>query len=105
MRRLPPRPHIGHRRASQRRDLLDRPPRHLEELLRSVENELDLAGVEPRDPDDVLRAATDDIATVDMTGKQIAGAKKVALMASRTNTLLSIPMLMCMVGHMHTLPF
>jgi uncharacterized membrane protein len=35
----------------------------------------------------------------------VASAKKVALMASRTNTLLSIPMLMCMVGHMHTLPF
>jgi len=27
------------------------------------------------------------------------------LMASRTNTLLSIPMLMCMTGHMHGLPF
>jgi len=36
---------------------------------------------------------------------EIAGAKKVALMASRTNTLLSIPMLMCMTGHMHGLPF
>jgi uncharacterized membrane protein len=36
---------------------------------------------------------------------EIAGAKKVALMASRTNTLLSIPMLMCMVGHGHGLPF
>jgi uncharacterized membrane protein len=26
-------------------------------------------------------------------------------MASRTNTLLSIPMLMCMIGHGHGLPF
>jgi uncharacterized membrane protein len=33
----------------------------------------------------------------------IASAKKVALMASRTNTALSIPMLLCMVGHMHAL--
>jgi len=32
-------------------------------------------------------------------------AKFVALMASRTNTFLSIPMLMCMVGHGHGLPF
>lgn len=42
---------------------------------------------------------------VDATADQIPGAKKVALMASRTNTLLSIPMLMCMTGHMHGLPF
>jgi uncharacterized membrane protein len=35
----------------------------------------------------------------------IPGAKKVALMASRTNTLLSIPMLMCMIGFNHGLPF
>ena len=34
-----------------------------------------------------------------------ASAKVVALMASRTNTLLSIPMLMCMVGQGHGLPF
>jgi uncharacterized membrane protein len=33
----------------------------------------------------------------------IAGAKKVALMASRTNTALSIPMLLCMVGFGHGL--
>lgn len=33
----------------------------------------------------------------------IAKAKFVALMASRTNTLLSIPMLMCMVGYGHGL--
>jgi uncharacterized membrane protein len=42
---------------------------------------------------------------VDASADQIASAKKVALMASRTNTLLSIPMLMCMVGHAHGLPF
>jgi uncharacterized membrane protein len=33
----------------------------------------------------------------------IAAAKKVALMASRTNTALSIPMLLCMVGFAHGL--
>lgn len=33
----------------------------------------------------------------------IAGAKKVALLASRTNTALSIPMLLCMVGFAHQL--
>jgi uncharacterized membrane protein len=33
----------------------------------------------------------------------IAGAKKVALLASRTNTALSIPMLLCMVGYAHAL--
>ena len=33
----------------------------------------------------------------------IAGAKKVALLASRTNTALSIPMLLCMVGYAHQL--
>lgn len=42
---------------------------------------------------------------VDASADDIAKAKKVALMASRTNTLLSIPMLMCMTGHMHGLPF
>lgn len=31
----------------------------------------------------------------------IAGCKKVALLASRTNTALSIPMLLCMVGFAH----
>lgn len=41
---------------------------------------------------------------VDATDEEKAKAKFVALMASRTNTLLSIPMLMCMVGHMHGLP-
>ncbi len=33
----------------------------------------------------------------------IAGAKKVALLASRTNTALSIPMLLCMIGYAHGL--
>lgn len=42
---------------------------------------------------------------VEASADEIAKAKKVALMASRTNTLLSIPMLMCMTGHMHGLPF
>lgn len=41
---------------------------------------------------------------VDATEAQIAKGKVVALMASRTNTLLSIPMLMCMSSHMHGLP-
>ena len=41
---------------------------------------------------------------VTATPEEIAKAKVVALMASRTNTLLSIPMLMCMVGMMHGLP-
>jgi uncharacterized membrane protein len=35
----------------------------------------------------------------------IASAKKVALMASRTNTALSIPMLLCMVGFAHGVAF
>ncbi len=35
---------------------------------------------------------------------EIAKGKFTALMASRTNTFLSIPMLMCMVGQMHQLP-
>ncbi len=38
---------------------------------------------------------------VDASADEIAGAKKVALMASRTNTLLSIPMLLCMTGQGH----
>ena len=42
---------------------------------------------------------------VSATDEQKAKGKKIALMASRTNTLLSIPMLMCMVGHGHGLPF
>ena len=39
------------------------------------------------------------------TDAEKATAKKVAFMASRVNTLLSIPMIMCMVGHGHGLPF
>ena len=35
----------------------------------------------------------------------IASAKKVALMASRTNTALSIPMLLCMIGFAHGVAF
>ncbi|NOR20444.1 MAG: hypothetical protein GQ538_10210 [Xanthomonadales bacterium] len=38
---------------------------------------------------------------VEASADEIAGAKKVALMASRTNTLLSIPMLLCMTGQGH----
>ncbi len=39
------------------------------------------------------------------TDAEKASAKKIAFLASRTNTLLSIPMLMCMIGHQHGLPF
>ena len=42
---------------------------------------------------------------VTASAEEIASAKVVALMASRTNTFLSIAMLMCMVGQMHGLPF
>jgi len=42
---------------------------------------------------------------VQASADEIASAKKIALMASRTNTLLSIPMLMCMTGFAHGLPF
>lgn len=38
---------------------------------------------------------------VEATSEQIASAKSTALMASRTNTMLSIPMLMSMVGAHH----
>jgi uncharacterized membrane protein len=38
---------------------------------------------------------------VDASEDEIAKAKNVALLASRTNTVLSIPMLLCMVGHGH----
>ena len=37
------------------------------------------------------------------SAETIASAKKVALLASRTNTALSIPMLLCMVGFAHGL--
>jgi uncharacterized membrane protein len=36
---------------------------------------------------------------------EIASAKKTALLASRTNTALSVPMLLCMVGYGHGLVF
>ncbi|MDT8386380.1 MAG: urate hydroxylase PuuD [Thiogranum sp.] len=39
------------------------------------------------------------------TPEAIAKAKVVALMASRTNTLLSIPMILGMTAHAHGLPF
>lgn len=42
---------------------------------------------------------------VSANADEIAKAKNVALLASRTNTMLSIPMLMCMVGYGHNLPF
>lgn len=38
---------------------------------------------------------------VEATAEQIASAKSTALMASRTNTMLSIPMLMSMIGAHH----
>ena len=41
---------------------------------------------------------------VEATDEQKARGKTVALMASRTNTFLSIPMIMCMVGQMHGFP-
>jgi uncharacterized membrane protein len=39
------------------------------------------------------------------TDEQKAAARKTALLASRTNFVLSVPMLMCMGGQMHGLPF
>ena len=42
---------------------------------------------------------------VKASDEEIAKGKVIALMASRTNTFLSIPMIMCMVGHAHGLPF
>jgi uncharacterized membrane protein len=42
---------------------------------------------------------------VPATDEQKAGARKVAAMASRTNFVLSIPMLMCMGAAIHGLPF
>ena len=38
---------------------------------------------------------------VEASADEIAKSKTIALMASRTNTFLSIPMIMCMVGHGH----
>lgn len=40
---------------------------------------------------------------VEASAEEIARGKVVALMASRTNTLLSIPMLLCMTGYGHGL--
>ncbi len=42
---------------------------------------------------------------VPATDEQKAAARKTALYASRMNFLLSIPMLMCMIGPSHGLPF
>ena len=42
---------------------------------------------------------------VEATDQQKARAKAIAFAASRTNTLLSIPMVMCMVGHGHGVAF
>jgi uncharacterized membrane protein len=42
---------------------------------------------------------------VPATDEQKAAARKTALYASRINFLLSIPMLMCMAGATHGLPF
>ncbi len=42
---------------------------------------------------------------VPATDEEKAKAKSIAFMASRTNTLLSLPMLMCMTGAVHGLPF
>ncbi|MCZ6912672.1 MAG: urate hydroxylase PuuD [Proteobacteria bacterium] len=42
---------------------------------------------------------------VPATDEEKAKAKNIAFMASRTNTLLSLPMLMCMTGATHGLPF
>ena len=39
------------------------------------------------------------------TDEQKAKARRIAFLASRTNTVLSLPMLMCMTGQMHGLPF
>ncbi len=41
---------------------------------------------------------------VEATADEIAKGKVVALMASRTNTFLSIPLIMCMLGQVHGLP-
>ncbi len=42
---------------------------------------------------------------VEASADEIARGKRIAFLASRTNTFLSIPMLMCMGGAMHGLPF
>lgn len=45
------------------------------------------------------------IGVVEATAEEKAVARRVATLASRTNFLLSIPMLMCMGGSAHGLPF
>ena len=60
----------------------------------ATELRLRTAGMEPRDVILGLDGQSHDAAV-------IASAKKVALLASRTNTALSIPMLMCMIGFAH----
>ena len=42
---------------------------------------------------------------VEANDEEKAKAKNIAFLASRTNTLLSLPMLMCMTGAVHGLPF
>jgi len=42
---------------------------------------------------------------VQASAEEIASAKRVALLASRTNTLLSIPLLMFMGAASHGMPF
>ncbi len=42
---------------------------------------------------------------VQASDEEKAKAKKIAFLASRTNTMLSIPMLMCMTAQGHGLPF
>ena len=39
------------------------------------------------------------------TDEEKAKAKRIAFLASRTNIVLSLPMLMCMTGQLHGLPF
>ncbi len=42
---------------------------------------------------------------VPATDEEKAKGKRIAFLASRTNTMLSIPMLLCMIGSAHGLPF
>jgi uncharacterized membrane protein len=39
------------------------------------------------------------------TDEEKAKARRRAFLASRTNTMLSLPMLLCMIGSAHGLPF
>ena len=54
-----------------------------------------MAGSMSRDYYDILGVAKE------ASADEIAKAKRTAFLASRTNTLLSIPMLMSMVGYGH----